>query len=252
MGSLAVTRKVRPKEDGVACEICGSSKTVRSHIIPRALFRLSARPGKAVIGNRRDGPGYQYLQSGFWDDRILCAEHESDLGAPDDYAARFCRKFVVASADGYFSATIPNPKPELLVAFASACVWRMAVSRSEGRPERMLGPYAERLRALLFDGLSFDPMLLISRSAFVSKGEAFSLGMLPYRHEELGIRFWRFVTCGLIFDLKLDNRATPPPMAILAVNNSTEILLHEDFPHEAMRTPSVAASLLRMAHVPKR
>lgn len=117
------------------CVICGSAVTVRSHIIPRSLFRMSLRAGRPVVGSRRSGSGYQYLQSGFWDEDILCAEDEAKLCLPDDYAARFCRKFVAASADGSFSATIPNPKPGMLVTFAGACVWRMAASRTHGRPE---------------------------------------------------------------------------------------------------------------------
>lgn len=230
----------------MTCAICGSLSTVRSHIIPRSLFRLGSRPGKAIIGSRRDGPGYRHLQSGFWDDGILCAEHEARLGAGDDYAARFCRRFVAASKGGSFSVTIPNPRPKLLVAFAAACVWRMGVSRGEGRPEAMLGPFAERLRAMLFDGADYDPMLLVSRAAFVSGGEPLNIGVLPHPYVEYGIAFWRFVACGLIFDLQLDDRQAPPAMAILAVNEATEVYLHEDFPLDVRRVPDLAGSLSRM------
>ena len=234
------------------CVICGSADTVRSHIIPRSLFRMSLRPGRPVVGSRRSGSGYQYLQSGFWDNDILCATHESQLGLQDDYAARFCRKFLAASADGSFSATIPNPQPSMLVSFAAACVWRMAVSRSRGRPEVMLGPYAKRLSAMLFENQFYDPMLLVSRSAFVRAKEELRMGVLPHRYFESGIRFWRFVTCGLIFDLKLDNRTTPPAMATLAVNDAAEVLLHLDFPQDVRGSPDLAASLLRMGVEKKR
>lgn len=236
----------------MACTICGSTETVRSHILPRALFRMGTTPGRQVIGNRRDGPGYVHLQSGFWDDDILCAKHEARLSVPDDYAARFCRKFLKASADGSFSTTIPNPLPDRLVSFASACVWRMAVSRTENKPERMLGPYAARLRARLFDGDPFEPFLLISRSAYVSRRDPLNLGVLPHLYRELDLRFWRFVTCGLIFDLKLDNRPAPPPMAILGVNGSKEVFLHEDFPQEVSRIPDIAESLVRLSLPRKR
>lgn len=236
----------------MACTICGSTETIRSHILPRALFRMGTTPGRQVIGNRRDGSGYANLQSGFWDDDILCAEHEAKLSIPDDYAARICRKFLKASADGSFSATIPNPHPDRLVSFAAACVWRMAVSRTHNKPEQMLGPYAARLRAKLFDGEPFDPLLLISRSAYVTGREQLRLGVLPHLYHELGLRFWRFVTCDLMFDLKLDNRPAPPPMAILGVNDSKEICLHEDFPQEVCRIPDIAESLVQLSLPRKR
>lgn len=230
------------------CSICGSNETIRSHILPRALFRLGTKPGRQVVGNRRDGPGYVHLQSGFWDDDILCGEHEARLSVPDDYAARFCRKFLKASADGSFSATIPNPHPDRLVAFACACIWRMALSRTRNRPEQMLGPYATSLRAKLFDEESFNPILLISRSAYVAGRDPLNLGVLPHLYHELDLRFWRFVTCGLIFDLKLDNRPAPPAMAILGVNDSREVYLHEDFPQEVSQIPDIADSLVRLSH----
>jgi hypothetical protein len=115
-----------------------------------------------------------------------------------------------------------------------------------------LGPYADRLRAMLFEGRSYDPMLLVSRSAFVRGKEELRLGVLPHRYQESGIRFWRFLACGLIFDLKLDNRPTPPAMAALAVNDSSEVLLHLDFPQDVFGTPGLAASLLRMGIEKKR
>lgn len=233
------------------CTVCATSETVKSHIIPRSLFRLERTAGRQVIGNRRDGPGHIYLQSGFWDRNILCADHERRLHGPDDYAFRFCRQFVPVAGSGR-PVTIPNPKPEQLVAFAAACVWRMAASRSKGRPAAVLGPYASRIQALLFDGAFFDPTLLISRSTYVSGFEEVKLGTLPQIYHELGIRFWRFIACGIIFDLKLDNRVAPPAMATLAVNAAPEITLFPDFPQQIARERSIVASLMLMNASPKR
>jgi hypothetical protein len=127
------------------------------------------------------------------------------------------------------------------VSFAAACVWRLAVSRTHNKSEQMLAPYAARIRATLFDGEPFDPFLLISRSSYVTGREQLNLGVLPNLYHELGLRFWRCVTCGLIFDLKLDNRPAPPPIAILGVNDSREIYVHEDFPQTPYSTISVRA-----------
>jgi hypothetical protein len=205
------------------------------------------RPGRQVIGNRRDGPGYTYLQSGFWDQEILCADHEHRLHGPDDYASRFCRRFIEAmGSESSVTVTVSNPKPGKLVAFAAACVWRMAASRSGGQPAAMLGPYAARIEAMLFDGVAFDPVLLVSRSAYVRGSEQIKLGTLPHLYHEQGIRFWRFIACGIIFDLKLDNRAAPPAMATLAVNAALKITLFPDFPQEVRRDRAIATSLRLM------
>jgi hypothetical protein len=233
------------------CVVCGTPETVKAHIVPRSLFRLQNPTGRQVIGNRRDGPGHLFPQSGFWDREILCSDHEQALHAPDDYAFRFCREFVSHATSGA-PVTISNPKPAQLVAFAAACIWRMAASRSSGRPAAWLGPYALRIQAMLFEGAAFDPMLLVSRSAYASGSEELKLGVLPHIYRELGIRFWRFVSCGVVFDLKLDNRATPPAMATLAVNAAPEITLYQDFPQQIARDRAIGTSLMLMKLPPRR
>jgi len=174
------------------------------------------------------------------------------LGKYDDYAARFCRRFFQATSDGAFAVTVSNPRPHDLVSFAAACVWRMAAARSDSQPINLLGPYAEHLRQMLFGDATFDPLLLVSRSAFVHGKDTLNLSMLPHRYQELGINFWRFVACGIIFDLKLDARPAPPAMAMLAVNDARDVLLHEDFPQQVLGTPMIAASLRMMGGAGKR
>lgn len=228
------------------CVICGATSTVKSHIIPRSLFRHGLTPGRQIIGSLRDGPGHQHLQSGFWDSDILCASHEAVFQVPDDYAARVIRA-TMTGVGPKDVATLWNPMPRHLVLFAAACVWRLAVSRSNGRPERMLGPYAGRLRTMIFDGSDFDPMLLVSRSAYRSGGEHLRVGVLPHRYKELGIGFWRFIAAGLIFDIKLDNRTVPPAMRTLAVNAAEQFPLFPDIPVKIRADRPLFASLARMA-----
>lgn len=233
----------------MGCFVCASENTVKSHIIPRALFHMMKRPGKQFVGSRAAGAeGFTFPQSGFLDDTIMCASHDAKLGMFDRYAAVFCRRFKEAMEAGHAVATIPNPKPELLVDFAGACVWRAAVSRTGHRPQRHLGPYAGRLQESLFGAAAFRPLLLIQRHALHdSRGELLNMGALPYPYKEEGIRFWRFIVGGLIFDLKLDARTPPPAMAMIAVNAATEITLFEDFPRDVRREPLIGDSLRRMS-----
>jgi hypothetical protein len=233
------------------CLICGDEKTVKSHIIPRGIFRLMKGWRPMVARARRHDNGWDESQSGFYDDRILCERHEARLGRFDDYAVRFCRAFRSQTEGGAWHAKVPNPHPELLVGFAAAVVWRMAASRTDLQPELMLGDHAKRLSDLLFDDVPFDPLLLLSRNAYQLSGTLLDVTILPVPYTELNLTFWRFVTCGIIFDLKLDSRPAPEMMAVLAANSDPEITLYEDFPQNALRTPGLARALVKVS-LPRR
>jgi hypothetical protein len=235
----------------MSCLVCGANETIRSHIIPRSLFRLTKGDRKLVARTRRGDTGWDVSQSGFYDDDILCSEHEERLGPFDDYAARFCRTFMAKAANGAMSVAVRNGRPDLLVGFACAVVWRWAASRSPTGPDDLLGPSAFAIRDLLFGDVPFDPLLLLSRNAFHISGERLEMNVLPVRHVELDRQFWRFITCGIIFDLKLDERPTPPEMAVLAANAQQEVHLFEDFPQDALRVPGLRAALIRFS-LPKR
>ncbi len=230
------------------CVICGASNTVKSHIIPRSLFHAAKRPNKPIIANAPSGIGYQILQSGHWDKSILCAEHEADFGIYDEYGAVFCKAFLTQLRAGKVRAVIENPQPERLVGFASACVWRFAASRTQGNPGKLLGPYAAKLEEMLFRGGAFDPLLLISRHGYQDRsGALLNMGTLPFAYREERLRFWRFIVCGLIFDLKLDNRGPIPAMKTLAVNDMKLVTIFEDFPQNPARDSTIGPSLTRMS-----
>jgi hypothetical protein len=222
----------------MSCIVCGAAKTVKSHIVPRSLFHAMTKPGKQLIGNPRIGGGYKLLQSGYWANTILCAEHEAHLAPYDDYGATFCKSFLVQLERNSREAELDNPKPILLVQLANACVWRFAASRGQGKPATLLGPYATKLAGSLFRDETFDPLLLISRHGYLENNESFlNIGSLPFRYQEQGIHSWRFIVCGLIFDLKMDNRSAIPAMKTLSVNNRVKISIFEDFPQNPMRSP---------------
>jgi len=234
------------------CVVCGASPTVKSHIVPRALFHAMKRLDHQLIGPRADGPGYRVLQSGSWCDTILCDAHESLLGDVDRYGVAFCRDFMRRLKEGQEPIEIANPRPDLLVLFASACVWRMAAARTDGQPEKWLGPYAKRLSAALFEQAPFDTPLLLSRHAYqIKRGEIMNLSLMPHPHSELGIKFWRFIVCGLIFDLKMDNRAVPYAMSIFPINNRNVVTVFDDLPQNPLRSQTLGPALHRLAIPPR-
>jgi hypothetical protein len=233
------------------CLICGATNTVKSHIIPRSLFRIQKGTRPKVVRTRRRDFGWDESQSGFFDTRLLCNDHEKQLGKFDDYAARFCRTFKRAADTGCPLITVKNPRPELLVGFACAVVWRMAASRSDLKPEQMLGAGAQRISDRIFKDGPFDPILLLGRNPFYLYGEPLEMNVLPVPYSELDRQFWRFIACGIVFDLMIDERPVPNLMAPLGVNTRREVTLVEDFPQDAMKTPGLGQALIGLA-LPRR
>lgn len=206
------------------CAICASQPTVKSHLIPRAIFHDMKRPGSPIVSGGA-GPGYRPVQSGDWDSRILCHEHEAKLGPADRCGIDFCRAF--AAVDPQSDIELFNPQPRLLVDFTLACVWRFAASRSGGKPGHILGPYADLIEGSLFGpGKRYEPPLLVARFRVVDwAGKALNLALLPAPQQEFGRWFWRFVVRGLGFSIMLDQRCAPAQVADRAVNDKTHVML---------------------------
>jgi hypothetical protein len=240
------------------CLICpdefADRPTVRSHILPRALFHSMHR-GKQIVGPRADGFGQRVLQSGVWDDRLLCEVHEGALNEIDKYGIKFCREWAWQCALWRNGPVLEvrNPYPERLVSFACACVWR-AAARGGLSPTIALGPYGNRLARRIFKAdLSWSPPLLLSRLGMIdANGESLNMVIPPVRWDIRGHHFWRFSVCGLVFHLQLDARPTPLLPGMDPMNDRTTALVLLE-PHRDVRTvPALMDSMLRMFAPPKR
>jgi hypothetical protein len=212
--------------------------------------------GEQMVGPHADGFGQRVLQSGVWDDRILCAEHEAALNEVDKYGIKFCQEWVWQCALWRNGPVLEvrNPHPERLVSFACASVWR-AAARGGVSPQRKLGPYADRLARRIFeDDLGFNPPLLISRLGMLNaNGEGMNMAVIPTRWNIRGLHFWRFSVCGLVFDLQLDARPTPllPGMDVPMNHRTTALILLEP-PRDVRTAPALMESMARMFAPPKR
>ncbi len=208
----------------MTCAICASRPTVKSHLIPRAIFHDMKRPGRPIVSGGA-GLGSRLIQSGDWDSRILCQEHEAQLGAADRYGVEFCRAY--AAADHSSDVELPNRQPHLLVDFTLACIWRFAASRHGGKPARILGLYADLIEGSLFGpGERFDPPLLVTRFRMLDHaGEALNIALLPAPQQEFGVWFWRFVVRGLCFSAMFDQRPIPQRLTELAINDKATVAL---------------------------
>jgi hypothetical protein len=236
------------------CVICGDPITVKSHILPRALFHDMKR-GVPIIGPRRDGGGYQTLQSGGWDDQILCERHEAALGLFDTAGVTFCRdhaKAVGLTPNAAFR-DIPIKSAETLISFACACVWRRATSEHMRSGTELLGPYDGRLRRRLFEGdSSWEPELAITRHQIRdAHGAAMNLVIVPTPWRIAERHFWRFSIHELIFDLKFDQRPTPASADLFPVNGQTVATVWVEPPTSVMDIPGLVGAIIEMSKRPK-
>lgn len=221
--------------------VCAEGPTVRSHIVPRALFHDGRRAGRTMVLGGIES-GYRVTQSGKWTSRILCAGHERKLAPCDDYGVSFCRSFAASRADAG-PHLLSNPAPALLVDFAVACVWRMAAAISGGRPGRILGNRADLIEGRLFGpGDGCDPALYVEAFALDDGyGRPLVFGLLPAIGPHL--RSWHFIVSGLRFAVELDLPAGAPG----AVNQSTEIELLSSAPRQVEDVPGLGAALINMS-----
>lgn len=97
------------------CIICGTEKTVRSHILPKAVAR-DLRRGHAhtIVGSSRYD-GVKKLPGGAFSDHLLCKKHEAVTSKFDTYAVGFLRRAKDAfDAYGPDSFWVENYEPQNL------------------------------------------------------------------------------------------------------------------------------------------
>ncbi len=205
-----------------SCLICGSSPTVRSHLFPRSLILQIRGAEKNLIEGDRSRAGIKISQGGHWDDSLVCEQHETSFAAADDYMARFCRRFekAAALASSRKSYETANPRPDLLLRFAAATIWRHAASRHGIAHGLELGPYRQVIERHLFEGDSLLLDAIVGRSNIVDRhGNQIKIGLAPYRRKLLDWTVWHFSIAGFDFYMKTDKRPFPREWGPFLANN---------------------------------
>lgn len=214
-----------------SCIVCGASPTVKAHMAPRALMKDLRGDEKALREANHLEPGWVFRQSGQWDDSFLCAEHEKAFATADDYAVRFYRKLSAAIADhpSAHAHRVPNPKPELLIRFIYATIWRTAMAPRNAKFGTNLGRYEIELRRALFEGGPLNlPALLGISNPVLPDGSAAGFGLLPYRNKILGTNTWCFTIGRLNVHLKTDRRSWPGTLGEFLADNDPAYLIMQD------------------------
>lgn len=173
------------------------------------------------------------------------------LAAADDYGLRFIDAFEsrgrLAMRDKVW--IVPNPKPDLLVRFVAACVWRRGVSQVQReRADLSLGAADPRLRAMLFEGgVGYDPPLMVVRRTYTSPGRPLREMMWePGKGFGFGDGTWCFLAFGCEFMMKLNPHSHPPFPAFAVANRKPEVWALNVEPHESTDVPGAIDTAVDM------
>jgi hypothetical protein len=211
----------------MGCLVCGESRTVKSHIFPRALMH-DLRGGESYVHEVHDDRnGTRYQQSGPLDDTILCSAHERKTQRADDFGVDFCRavKRSIPQAGGV--KWVDNPNPELLVRFACQTIWRFSASRF-GRGLSALGPYEAIIREIVFqDSSDFLPLLIARNHLRMPDGNESTLVIAPFPIRLGHWRCWNFTIGGIHFYTKFDRRPFPTDWNCYLVTRSNPLSLFQ-------------------------
>jgi len=237
----------------MSCVICGDAATVEAHIIPRAIYRRLAGPDQHAVQGSLFKNGTRFQAKGVFDRHLLCRAHENMLATADDYGLKFLHRFEtggrLAVRDNVW--LVPNPKPELLVRFVAACIWRRGVSPvGREQADLDLGGAEPRLRAMLFAGETrYEPTLMVVRRTYMSQGEHLREIMWePCKRFGFGDNTWSFVVLGCEFMMKLNPYSHPPFPALFVANGKQEVWAMNMDPEELINVPGaidIAVNMLR-------
>ncbi len=239
------------------CKVCDETKTVHSHLLPRAFALDARRHTPALRAGSIFKSGYHLTQAGIFDDGILCDKHEKMLHASDTYGVEFCREFYShRKALGHGSFLVGPINSNFLVRFALSVVWRFAVST---RPEAGLvdlGDFEPLYRDVVFHGAdcSSEPAVIIYGNNSV-RHDLKQIIAQPSRGRQRGRRYWSFMVGGVTFITKADRRPVPadqlpPPI------NGLQYFITGDKPFEGsaeqLRTLRIALNMAEPSQRPTR
>lgn len=231
------------------CVICGKGPTIKAHLFPRALIHDIRRDEKNVVEGSRFRKGVLLRQNGQWDDSILCYEHEIQGGLGDDYTIellRYAKNSKLGKTD-YGATILPNPKPELLVHFAYACIWRFAVARGNDKMKKRLGPYEKRIRNILFNDATPDIEVVIwKRSYHIGHSSPTDVAVMPYRTKLKDWNIWTFVIGGMGFFIKTDSRPFPTDWKPFIANDQRSLIYAENPSVDFRTVPAYQTTLQSM------
>lgn len=223
------------------CLVCGSSPTIKSHLVPRVLA-AEVRVGTAHAVVSLSTPGYRESQSGLIDTNILCGPCDESIGRFEASTAKAFKSLRNAGV-GVPDTTVvfAEQAPDIALRFYAAVLWKYAVARRDlGRID--LGPYQSELRKVAFEGAPipsfFDAALMRLRLNRDDVGVFAYQAPKPDRKD--GLNMYRLLVGGVLAFVKVDRRPWGnTPLRDIALGNATQtralVMAAQEF--EEFKTP---------------
>lgn len=197
----------------MSCLVCGEPKTIRSHLMPRAMA-IEVQVGKAhAIVHASDK--LRQTQSGLYERNILCSQCDNEIGKFESTAItafRTIREQAKGLSVGEF--VLGGFSGEDIIRFVAGLLWKYSVaSKENGRI--ILGPYQEKLKNIAFHKSSIQPeidVILIRLKRYEEDGSVFAY-RAPCPDRQEGVSGYRILVGGMLIFVKLDKQ-TPKKGAL--------------------------------------
>jgi hypothetical protein len=195
------------------CVVCGNPKTCRAHIQPAALGKDIIKhaivdTGRKTLSLAAPDRMDNSIQSGLFDDNILCSGCDGKLGLFDDHAIEVScllgttHEVIDRRANRFTVTRVNGIDHERLALFGAAVVWRTSVSNYRELSEFTLGNNEAWFRDMLFRGGMEIPTVLVARlvgANALTHGAAATMLSYPQRIKIRGKSVARFYIRGLMF-----------------------------------------------------
>lgn len=206
--SCVIMGKSTKSVNDMPCALCGESKKlIDAHIIPRP-FYPAVEGAEAVILTGPDNLAYpKRAPVGVYDQNILCAECDAELGVLDQHAVEHLlrgksRSFIHQGRA--VGKTYTTADTDTLLRFVVAVAWRASIASHQMFEGIATGPYESAMLEVLKGGDigSFD--------AIIAEFDEDAVGFLNPHHSRFdGIRFMVIYAGRFVLYLKLDKRQMP-------------------------------------------
>jgi len=208
--------------DERACRRCGSEKTIKAHIIPRAFARHAKGSEKALSAIDVEG-GEQFSQSGFWDQNILCESCDGKLGVFDGYFIEFCRSLRGVESLPGGPRVFENVDAIKVAKFANSVVWRASISKRKECSEIDLQSKEKGVADSIFDD-GAAPILPVVVIRYASKEtDLFSFYTNPYIQDLHESKVVTFSVGGFRIQVHVGGGPLPNALERFAIKGSSEL-----------------------------
>lgn len=187
----------------MSCKICGASKTVRSHLIPRSFAHEIRADCKDLTILSRGAARPEFSQSGLVDPSLLCSDHEAITGELDRYGVDFVRRARSGRSSSSEGFQVDNPQPHKLLGFAASIVWRAVVSPLGNADRDSLGRSEGAVARAVFAGAPLRAQLYVASISIRHEDNELNTVIMPNRRREAGAWLWMFTVNGCFFCLFL-------------------------------------------------